>query len=66
MNRIWRRKRSRPADERHRRILSETSQWLTECMRHPELAVRIPTVPAGSARFPRSLCVAFWSPILFE
>ncbi|MBL8879354.1 MAG: hypothetical protein JNG88_09570 [Phycisphaerales bacterium] len=46
------------------RMLAETSAFITECMQHPELAVRIPTVPADKARFPRSLSEAFWNPVL--
>lgn len=48
------------------RIVAETSAYITECLRHPELAVRIPVVPAARAQFPRSLTFAFWEPILNE
>jgi len=48
------------------RILAETSAYLTECLRHPELAVRIPIIPAGTGRFPASLIHSFWDAILFE
>ena len=30
----------------------------------PELAVRIPIIPVGRGRFPRSLTIAFWEPVL--
>jgi hypothetical protein len=50
----------------HHRVIQETEQFLTECLRHPELAVRIPAIPAGSGRFPRSMTTAFWSKILDE
>lgn len=66
MNRLFGRKQRKLTDEIHARILAETSAYLTECLRHPELAVRIPTVRAGRVRFPRSLSDAFWSPVLFE
>ena len=48
------------------RLVAETSAFITECLRHPEFAVRIPVVPAAGARFPRSLTFAFWEPILNE
>ncbi|MFO0838678.1 MAG: hypothetical protein U1D55_09110 [Phycisphaerae bacterium] len=48
------------------RMLAETAQFISECLRHPELAVRIPTIPAGSGRFPPSLTAAFWEPLLIE
>lgn len=48
------------------RILSETSAYITECLQHPELAVRIPIAPAGTVRFPPSLSTAFWEPLLAE
>jgi hypothetical protein len=48
------------------RLVAETSAFLTEALRHPELAVRIPMIPADSGRFPPSLSHAFWDPILFE
>ncbi len=66
MNRLFGRKPPRQRDELHQRILDETSAYLTECLRHPELAVRIPTVRAGRVRFPRSLSEAFWAPVLSE
>ncbi len=53
-------------DEMQARLIEETSTFLTEALRHPELGVRIPMIPADSARFPPSLCRAFWQPVLFE
>jgi hypothetical protein len=46
------------------RMIAETSAFITECLRHPELAVRIPTVPVDKGRFPPSLSEAFWNPVL--
>lgn len=46
------------------RILDETSTYLTECLRRPELSTRIPMIRSGSGRFPRSLTPAFWDRIL--
>jgi hypothetical protein len=48
------------------RLIAETSTWLTDALTHPERAVRIPTIPAGSGSFPRSLAQAFWEPVLLE
>ncbi len=48
------------------RLIAETNAWLSEALRHPEFAVRIPIVRAESARFPPSLTRAFWEPVLFE
>lgn len=64
---LWRdRTRDESWEEMRDRIVRETSDFLTECMRHPELAVRIPMIPAGSGRFPPSLTVSFWAPILAD
>jgi len=39
---------------------------LTEALRHPEFAIRIPVIPAGQGRFPPSLARAFWEPLLTD
>lgn len=57
-------RRARRLEERRAQMIAETSLWLTEALRRPELATRIPMVPAGTARFPRSLTRAFWDPLL--
>jgi hypothetical protein len=46
------------------RAVAETSAFITECLRHPELAVRIPMIRAGAGRFPSSFARAFWEPLL--
>jgi hypothetical protein len=51
-------------EEMRARILAETSAYITECLRHPELAVHIPIAPASEANFPPSLSAAFWNRIL--
>jgi hypothetical protein len=48
------------AEEQRARLVAETSAFLTEALQHPELAVRIPMIPAGSGEFPPSLPRAFW------
>lgn len=61
------RRRRPPAEywqEMQQRMIAETSVYLTECLQHPELAVRIPVVQAGKATFPRSLTPAFWDRVL--
>ncbi len=52
-------------DEMRRRLVAETELFLSEALRHPELAIRIPMIPAETGRFPPSLTRAFWEPILF-
>ena len=53
-------------EETRARLIAETSNWLTECLRHPELTVRIPVIQAGRGRFPPSLTTAFWGQVLAE
>ncbi len=53
-------------EETRARVIAETNAWLTEALQHPELAVRIPMIPAGRGDFPPSLTRAFWEPLLFE
>jgi hypothetical protein len=53
-------------DELRARFVAETSLFLTEALRHPELAVRIPMIPAGAGRFPPSLTHTFWERVLYE
>jgi hypothetical protein len=48
------------------RMIAETSAYLTECLQHPELSVRIPTIPADSDRFPPSFTMSFWDPVLLD
>jgi hypothetical protein len=48
------------------RLIAETSAYLTECLRHPEYAVRIPTIQAGKGRFPPTFASSFWDEILAE
>ncbi|MBU0640485.1 MAG: hypothetical protein KKB50_16605 [Planctomycetes bacterium] len=60
------RKRSETWEELRARLIAETSAYLSECLRHPELSVRIPMIPVGSGRFPPSLTEAFWHAVLHE
>ena len=48
----WGKRRFEDWDELRARLVAETSIYLTEALRHPELAVRIPMIPTGSGRFP--------------
>jgi hypothetical protein len=59
-------RRAETCEEMRRRIIAETSADLTECLRHPELAVHIPMIPAGSNRFPPSFSMSFWDPVLLD
>ena len=46
------------------RMIRETGDYITECLRNPELGVRIPAVPAAEARWTREFADAFWSSVL--
>lgn len=61
-----RRHRHESWEAMRQRIIAETSAYLTECLRHPELATRIPVIESGKGQFPRSLTPAFWEPLLHE
>lgn len=60
----YRRQRHETFEEMRWRVIAETSAFLTEYLRHPELAVRIPIIPVGRGQFPPSLTYAFWEPVL--
>lgn len=64
--RVYRRQRKESWEQVRRRLIAETSQFLSERLDRPELAVAIPSIPAGSGRFPRSMTGAFWLRVLFE
>lgn len=61
---LWRREET--LEQARTRMIAETSAYITECLRRPELAPRIPCIRAGSGRFPQSLTRAFWNPILVD
>jgi hypothetical protein len=61
-----RKRRTDGRDEAQARAIAETSAFITQCLRQPELAVRIPIIPVGQGEFPPSLSSAFWEPILYE
>jgi hypothetical protein len=60
------RKQNETWEETRARLVAETSAWLTDALEHPERAVRIPTIPAGTGEFPPSMARAFWEPVLVE
>ena len=64
----WPLSTSRPEtyEEMRQRLIAETSAYLTECLRHPEYATRIPTIQAGKGRFPPGFSGSFWDEILAE
>jgi len=66
MRRRWPRRRKETYEQLRVRMIVETSVFLTQALRRPELAVRIPTIPADRDRFPPAFTVAFWDPILFD
>lgn len=47
------------------RLLRETGDYLTVCLRHPELGVAIPAAPATKARFSKAVAEHFWGQVLF-
>ena len=53
-------------EQMRERLIAETSAYLTECLRHPEYAVRIPTIQTGKGRFPPSFASSFWAEILAD
>ncbi len=61
-----RRNRRETYEELRARMIAETSAFLTELLRHPELAVRIPVIPASTDRFPPSFAASFWQPVLLD
>jgi len=60
------RARTETYEQLRARMLQETAAYISACLRHPELAVRIPVIPAGKGRFPPSFSEAFWEPIFAE
>lgn len=61
---LWR--KTETYEQARARMIAETSEYITECLKRPELAVKIPVIKAGTGRFPRSLTGAFWGPVLDE
>lgn len=61
---FWR--QSETYEQARARMIAETSEYITECVKRPELAVKIPVIKSGSGRFPRSLTSAFWNQVLDE
>lgn len=49
-----------------RRILAETSAFLSIGLERPDLGVSIPIIPAGTGRFGRAFAEAFWDRLLAE
>jgi len=66
MDRLFRRRHGESHEEMRQRMIEETSVFLTECLKHPELAVQIPMIPAANDRFPTSFSMSFWDPILVD
>lgn len=46
------------------RIIGETGDYITECLLNPDMAVRIPALPADEARWPRDFAETFWRNVL--
>ena len=58
--------RNESYEAKRRRMIAETSAYVSECLKHPELAPHIPVIPTGSGKFPPSMTSAFWDSILFR
>jgi hypothetical protein len=60
--------RNRQSQELYRelrqRMVHETEVYLTECLRHPEQSMRIPTVVVGHGVFTPRFAQAFWNQAL--
>ena len=63
-HRIWPRRRDETYEQMRARMIAETSTFVTECLRQPELAPRIPTIQTGHGSFPPSFARAFWDSVL--
>ena len=61
-----RRRKRESLEETRNRVVTETSHYLSQLLDHPEFAVSIPVIPAGTGEFPRSLAGNFWRHVLFE
>lgn len=64
--RINRTPRKETWQQARRRLIADTSRFLSERLERPELAISIPAIPAGTGRFPRSMAGAFWRAVLFD
>ncbi len=62
----WNERRRETWEQVRDRMVAETSAFIDEGLRHPELAVHIPVIEAGRGNFPPSLARAFWDPILSD
>lgn len=60
----WNERRRVTWEQSRAQMIAETSTFISEALKHPELAVRIPVVEAGRVEFPPSMSRAFWGPLL--
>jgi len=45
-------------------MIAQTQAFISEGLHHPEQAVVIPTIPAGSGAFPKNWSLYFWQRVL--
>ncbi len=64
--RVIRTRRKETWEQARRRLIADTSRFLSERLERPELAVSIPAIPVGTGRFPKSMAGEFWRSVLFE
>jgi hypothetical protein len=64
--RLWRSSQEDLWRQMRRRILSETSSFLSTALERPELGVSIPMIPAGRGRFSQAFATDFWARVLPE
>ncbi len=50
--------------EMRKRMIRETEDYLSETLRNPERAVRIPSIQVGRGDFTRRFAGAFWTQVL--
>ena len=50
--------------ETRKRMIRETEAYLTDSLRHPERAMRIPSIRVGHGVFTRQFAGAFWTEVL--
>ncbi len=60
----FQRKRRHEWEMMQRRMLRETEVFLEEGLRHPDRAVRIPSIRVGEGEFLRGYADMFWSALL--
>jgi len=64
--RLWRTSQDDLWRQIRRRLLTETSLFLSTALERPELGVSIPMIPVGRGRFSPAFAADFWLRVLPE